>query len=122
MEDLNPRYLGDGWQVNPHSSAAPRVRYEHGKLMMNPGASSLRIGNTTVDGSDVEVPPGSIVRLGQYTKLRVDAVVKSTLEVKSVFGIVARTREKVVVTPPLEEGTAARELPKRTTFALRGDE
>jgi NADH-quinone oxidoreductase subunit L len=108
--DLDPRYLGDGWRVNPHSITPPHLSLHKGQLLLRPGASAAEVEGTPVQGEEIPLPLGATFKLGEYAKLRVDTVVASTLEVKNAFGNVSRTRVEVVVTTRAkEEKTAALE-------------
>jgi NADH-quinone oxidoreductase subunit L len=110
LVELSTRHLGDGWQVKKDSSAIPTARFVDGKLYIRPGASSLSVQGVAQTEREVEVAPGSTVQIGPYAKLRVDAVVETTLAVRNVFGNVAKTRELVVIQPKAERATAARAL------------
>jgi NADH-quinone oxidoreductase subunit L len=107
---LSTRHLGAGWQANPHSSQAPRVSFREGKLFIRPGASALQINGTAVEGDEIPVAPGAVLQFGQYAKMRVDAVVETTLSVRSVFGNVANTRKELVIQPRAGQARAAREV------------
>ena len=108
--DINTRYLGDGWQMSPHSTTPPHVMLRENQLLVRPGASALRVNGIAAQGDEIPVPAGAVLQFGEYAKMRVDAVVESTLEVRSVFGNVARTRTDIVIQPRAGEKTAAREL------------
>jgi hypothetical protein len=108
--DLNPRYLGDGWRINPHESTPPHVMLRGNELLVRAGASELRVNGVAMQGDEVPVPYGSVLQFGEHAKMRVDAVVESTLEVRSVFGNVQRTRTDVVIQSRAGEKTAARAI------------
>jgi NADH-quinone oxidoreductase subunit L len=108
--DLNPRYLGDGWQVDPESTTPPRVLMRDKQLLVRPGASKLRVNGTAVDGDEIPVAAGVTLQFGEFAKMRVDALVESTLEVRSVFGNVQRERTEVVIQPRRDEKSAARKV------------
>jgi NADH-quinone oxidoreductase subunit L len=95
--EFSTRNLGDGWKVKQDSSVAPTARFEDGKLYIRPGASSLTVAGTPAQEDEVEVPAGSTLMLGPYAKLRVDAVVRSTLAVRNIFGNVGETDRDIVV-------------------------
>ncbi len=98
--ELDTRHLGPGWQINPHSTQAPRVRFEDGQLFVRHGASTLNVDGAPVEGDEALVAPGSTMMFGPYAKLRVDGVVQSTVAVRSVFGNVASKTTDVVIQPP----------------------
>jgi NADH-quinone oxidoreductase subunit L len=106
---LDPRDLGDGWRTDPESVTPPLVMLRDKQVLVHPNASSLRINGVPAQGKEVPVPVGATIQFGEYTKMRVDAVVEATLEVRNVFGNVARTRERLVVQPRVSAAkTAAR--------------
>jgi NADH-quinone oxidoreductase subunit L len=120
--DLDPSYLGDAWRTDPSSTQPPHVTVHGTTLLVRPGASSLRIDGVPAAGDEVPVPVGSTMQLGEYTQLRLDAVVRSTLEVKSAFGNVARTKKELVVQAKATKAAAALAIPHSSqTFALRGE-
>jgi NADH-quinone oxidoreductase subunit L len=106
--ELDPKYLGDGWRTNPHSTTPPHVALRKGQLLLRPGASTVEVEGTPTSGEEIPLPLGAVFKLGEYTKLRVDTVVASTLEVKNVFGNVSRKRVEVVVTTRAKQDTTAR--------------
>jgi NADH-quinone oxidoreductase subunit L len=116
--DLSTRDLGEGWKVKGDSSQPPSARFADGKLIMRPGASSLAIQGSDVNADEVEVPIGSTLQLGPYAKLRVDGVVKSTLEVRNIFGNTMATHETVIIAPRAAT-SAARVTKKSSVLAQR---
>lgn len=119
---LDGSRLGDGWRTNPDSRTPPSVRFADGKVYVRPGASELRVNGVATSGDVTEVEPGSVIQFGLYTKMRVDAVVRSTLAVRSVFGNVAKTSTDVVIqfSGGQRRADAASSSP-RETFAQRGE-
>ncbi len=113
--EFSVRHLGDGWRVKQDSAVPPSARFADGKLYVRPGASSLSVQgqSTPAEAREVEVPPGSTFTLGPYAKLRVDAVVKSTLAVRNVFGNTAQMREDVVIQPKAAETHAGVRAPRQ---------
>ncbi len=109
--DFNVRFLGEGWRAKRDDPRLPSARFADGKLYVSPGAASLNVKGQAApaDAPEVEIPPGATFSLGPYAKLRVDAVVRSTLAVRNVFGNTAETREDVVIQPKSEEAQAALE-------------
>jgi hypothetical protein len=121
-EELDPTRLGDGWRTKPESRKPPSVRFADGKLYVRPGASDLRVNGIATSDGETEVEPGSILQFGPYTKMRVDAVVRSTLAVRSVFGNVAKTSTDVVIQLSAGQRHADAASPSpRETFAQRGE-
>jgi NADH-quinone oxidoreductase subunit L len=110
-DEFSVRHLGDGWRVKEDSAAPPTARFHEGKLFIQPGASSLRVNGQASEAREVEVTPGSTVQLGPYAKLRVDAVVRSTLAVRNVFGNVAQTREDIVIQPKAQTAVQTARAP-----------
>jgi NADH-quinone oxidoreductase subunit L len=94
---LSARDLGEGWRTDPQSSTPPLLRLRGKQLLVYPNASSLRVNGLPAQGKEIPVPVGAVIQFGEYTKMRVDAVVQPTLEVRSVFGNVGRTSEQLVV-------------------------
>jgi hypothetical protein len=94
---LSARDLGEGWRTDPASSTPPLLRLRGKQLLVYPNASSLRVNGLPAQGKEIPVPVGAVIQFGEYTKMRVDAVVQPTLEVRSVFGNVGRTSEQLVV-------------------------
>jgi hypothetical protein len=88
--DLSPRHLGDGWRTDPESTTAPQIALRDKQLLVRPGASSIRINGTPADGTEIPVPAGAVITFGQFTEMRVDVLVKSTLEVRNAFGNISR--------------------------------
>ncbi|MFT3923094.1 MAG: NADH-quinone oxidoreductase subunit L [Myxococcales bacterium] len=119
---ISTSHLGDGWRTNPHSHTPPSVRFSRGKLFVRPGASDLRVNNVAAPGDEVEVEPGSTLRFGEYAKVRVDAVVQSTLAVRSVFGNVATTSEQVVIEVRPGRRAARAVESSDEKFAQRGEQ
>jgi hypothetical protein len=120
--DLDPAYLGDAWRTDSSSTRAPHVTMKGTQLMVQPGASSIKVDGIPVSGDEVPVPVGTMLQLGEFTQLRVDAVIRSTLEVKSAFGNVARTHTDVVVQAKADASKAAALLTRDAQpFALRGE-
>jgi NADH-quinone oxidoreductase subunit L len=118
--DFNTRNLGDGWRVNQESATPPSARFADGKLYVRRGASSLTINGSEVKADEAEVPAGTTFMLGQYAKLRVDAVVKTTLEVRNVFGNTMDTHERIVISPKAPSAiTAARNVGRSGALAQR---
>jgi hypothetical protein len=120
-EEFSTRHLGDGWRVNTESSTPPTARFEEGKLFIRPGASSLSIAGKAAPGAEVQVPPGAVIQIGPYARLRVDAVVRTTLAVRNVFGNTAQTREDVVIQPKLANAQASSAPTRSGTLAQRGE-
>jgi hypothetical protein len=108
LVELSTRHLGEGWQVKGDTTAVPTAQFIDGKLYIRPGAASLSLAGVTQTATEVEVLPGATFQLGPFAKLRVDAVVESTLAVRNVFGNVAQTRETIVIQPKAERATASR--------------
>jgi NADH-quinone oxidoreductase subunit L len=119
--DLDPSYLGDAWRTDPSSTQAPHVTLRGTTLLVRPGAASLRVDGIPAAGDEIPVPVGTTMQLGEYTQLRLDAVVRSTLEVKSAFGNVARTRKELVVQAKASKAPAASLSHSSQTFAERGE-
>jgi hypothetical protein len=90
-------------------------------LYVRPGAADLLVNGVATSGDEVEVEPGSAIQFGPYTRLRVDAVVESTLYVRNVFGNVAKTQAKLVIQPRGGQRRAAKGEPSQPTFAERGE-
>jgi hypothetical protein len=88
--ELSTRHLGDGWRQNPDSNEPPQVALRDKQVLVRPGASSVRINGTPSEGTEIPVPPGAIITFGEFSEMRVDLIVKSTLEVRNAFGNVAR--------------------------------
>jgi NADH-quinone oxidoreductase subunit L len=116
-KEFSTRYLGDGWQVKGDTMAVPSARFEDGKLIITPGAASLSVAGSSKREREVEVKPGSSMTLGPYARLHVDAVMKSTLAVRNVFGNVAETREEIVIQPKAS-GAQAKAASGRPASAL----
>ncbi|MDB4973246.1 MAG: NADH-ubiquinone oxidoreductase chain [Myxococcaceae bacterium] len=106
-KEFSVRHLGEGWQVKGDNSAVPVAHFENGKLYIRAGGTSLTVGGTPRNETEVEVAPGSAIQLGPYAKLQVDSIVKSTLAVRNVFGNVAEAREEVVIQTRAEKATAS---------------
>jgi NADH-quinone oxidoreductase subunit L len=104
---FNPRDLGDGWRTDAESTTPPLVMLRGKQLLVHPNASSLRVNGVPAQGKEVPVPVGAVIQFGEYTKMRVDAVVEATLEVRNVFGNVASTHERLVVQPRAAAAKAA---------------
>jgi NADH-quinone oxidoreductase subunit L len=119
LVELSTRHLGDGWAVKGDTSAAPTARFADGKLYLRPGAASLSVQGVERKETEVLVSPGSTLQLGPFAKLRVDALVESTLAVRNVFGNVAQTRETIVIQPKAEPATASVSGTKAATLAQR---
>ncbi|HEY6879498.1 MAG TPA: NADH-quinone oxidoreductase subunit L [Polyangiales bacterium] len=118
--EFNTRNLGDGWKVDASSSVPPSARLADGKLFIRRGASSLTINGSEVKADEVEVPPGTTLLLGPFAKLRVDAVVKTTLEVRNIFGNTVETHEHIVISPKASSAaSAAREAGRSGALAQR---
>jgi NADH-quinone oxidoreductase subunit L len=99
--ELSTRHLGDGWRTNFDSTEVPQVALRDKQLLVRPGASSVRINGTPADGTEIPVPAGAIITFGEFSEMRVDVIVKSTLEVRNAFGNTARdTAEFSVETGP----------------------
>ena len=113
--ELDTRHLGPGWQINPHSTQPPRVRFEDGKLFVRHGASTLNVNGVPVEGDEVPVAPGTTMMFGPYAKLRVDGVVESTVSVRSVFGNVSSKTTDVVIQPRASDVRAALETEREAT-------
>jgi NADH-quinone oxidoreductase subunit L len=122
LEPISTSHLGDGWRTNPHYRTPPSVRMSEGKVFIRPGASDLKVNGVAAPGNEVEVEPGSLLQFGEYAKIRIDSVVKSTLAVRNAFGNVGETSEHIVV--ELKPGAhAARAVDSSSTaFARRGVE
>jgi NADH-quinone oxidoreductase subunit L len=120
--EFSTRHLGDGWKIKEGSSTPPSARFEGGKLFVRPGAASLSVSGTTTQEDDVEVPLGSTLQLGPYARLRVDAVVRTTLAVRNVFGNVAQTREEVVIQPKAAPKAQTSRAPGRSTTLAQREE
>jgi NADH-quinone oxidoreductase subunit L len=130
--DLDPSYLGDAWRTNADSTKTPRVTMRGTQLLVHPGASSIKVDGIPASGDEIPVPVGTVLSLGEFTQLRIDALVRSTLEVKSAFGNVARTHLDIAVHVKATGAkaaalhrprakTAARARPAAQTFAQRGE-
>jgi hypothetical protein len=130
--DLDPSYLGDAWRTNAESTKPPRVTMRGTQLLVQPGASSIKVDGIPASGDEIPVPVGTTLSLGEFTQLRVDALVRSTLEVKSAFGNVARTHLDIAVHVKATAAkaaalqrprgkTAALPRPAAHTFAQRGE-
>jgi NADH-quinone oxidoreductase subunit L len=119
-ETISTSHLGNGWRSNPHSHVAPMVRFTGGKVTVRPGASDLRVNGVAAPGDEVDVEPGAMLQLGEFAKLRVDAVVESTLAVRNVFGNTATTSEKIVIEVP-SGARAARPVEPTHSFAQHGE-
>jgi hypothetical protein len=120
--DLDPAYLGDAWRTDSSSDRPPHVTMKGTQLLVRPGASSIKVDGIPVSGDEVPVPVGTTLQLGEFTQLRVDAVVRSTLEVKSAFGNVGRTHTDLVVQAKVDPAKAAAlRTPDAHTFAQRGE-
>jgi NADH-quinone oxidoreductase subunit L len=104
--DISTRRLGDGWRTHADTKTAPAVRFEGGTVFVRPGASTIRVNGKLADGAEIPVSPGSVVQFGEYAKMRVDAVVRSTLAVRNVFGNVGQAQRDVVVQPALQARAA----------------
>ena len=107
--DLDPSYLGDGWQTDPESREPPHVLVRGTELLVRPGASSLKVDGVPAQGAEIPVPVGASIQLGSTSELRVDPVVRSTLEVRNAFGSVASTETELAV-----QARAKREKTART--------
>jgi NADH-quinone oxidoreductase subunit L len=112
--DLSARDLGDGWRVDPESSTPPHVYLRGKELLVRANASSLRVDGIPAQGREVPVPVGATIQFGAYAKMRVDALVRATLEVRSAFGNVASTSDELVVQTRAAPKTAARAAPLPT--------
>jgi hypothetical protein len=119
--DLSTRHLGDGWRTQPHGHTPPSVRYEEGKVFVRPGASSVKVNGTSAEGSEIPVLPGSTVQFGDFAKVRVDAVVRSTLAVRNAFGNLDKTRVDVVVQPKAPAHAARKADKNSSVMALRSE-
>jgi hypothetical protein len=97
--DLAPRDLGDGWVRDPEtrSPVPPHVQLRGKELLIRPNDAALAVNGIPASGEEVPVPIGATLAFGPYAKVRVDAVVKPTLAVRSVFGHVAQTSDELVV-------------------------
>ena len=119
--DLDPSFLGDTWRLRTDSTKPPRVTMRGTGLVVDPGATTIRVDGVPASGDAVPVPVGTTISFGDFTQLRVDALVRSTLEVKNAFGNVARTHKDIAVYAKAEPGKAARAVrrPADQTFAQR---
>jgi hypothetical protein len=118
--ELDGSRLGAGWRGDePTSLTPPLVRLQDGKLFIRPGSGALKLGSQQVAQDEVEVPLGSQLAFGEFTKMRVDAVVETTLAVRSVFGNVAQTSSTIVV--QMSDSGQASLAPKGPTYAQRGE-
>jgi len=118
--DLSTRDLGDGWRTNLDTDAPPHVTLRGSTVLVRPGASTLTVNGIPASGDEIPVPVGSTIQLGAFSRLRIDAVVRPTLEVRSAFGNVGRTRSELVVqTSPVQ--AAASVTHESPTFAARGE-
>lgn len=104
---LNPRFLGPGWQTNPEDSRPPSVKFDGEKLLVYPNGSTIRVNGQAVDGNEIPVAAGSSFEVGQFARLRVDALVRGTVEVRSVFGHVRSESVDVQITPKAGSATAS---------------
>jgi hypothetical protein len=119
--EVSTRRLGDGWRTHADSKTAPAVRFEGGTVFVRPGASTIRVNGRPADGAEIPVSPGSVVQFGEYAKMRVDAVVRSTLAVRNVFGNVGQAQRDVVV-QPVPQARAARPAAKADSVMAQRSE
>jgi NADH-quinone oxidoreductase subunit L len=115
--DLSPSHLGDGWRTNFDSTTPPQVALRDKQLLVRPGASSIRVNGTPTDGTEIPVPAGATITFGEFSEMRVDLIVKSTLEVRNAFGNVARDTSEFSV--EAGEGKVARVAGSSPTLAAR---
>jgi hypothetical protein len=77
----------------------------------------VRVNGIPADGTEIPVPAGATITFGEFSEMRVDLIVKSTLEVRNAFGNVARDTSEFSV--EAGDGKVARVNGPIPTFASR---